>query len=73
MVSPCFYSSSVLLIIFPILIVMATSEEVGTDWTRSAGDMSCTGPCQRKRLPASEFSESQVKRALEGLRLLRML
>ena len=57
-----------LLIIFPILIVMATSEEVGTDWTRSAGDMSCTGPCQRKRLPASEFSESQVKRALEWLR-----
>jgi len=47
---------------------MATaSEDVGTDWERSAGDFSCS-VCRRKRLPASEFSGKQVERALAALR-----
>eukprot|EP00435_Cladocopium_sp_Y103_P066475 s239_g28.t1 len=33
-----------------------------------AGDFHCNGPCQRKRLPASEFSKKQVERALDSLR-----
>lgn len=47
---------------------MAKAEELNTDWQRSAGDFHCLGPCQRKRLPASEFSKKQVERALDSLR-----
>eukprot|EP00441_Pelagodinium_beii_P017735 CAMPEP_0197672684 /NCGR_PEP_ID=MMETSP1338-20131121/79463_1 /TAXON_ID=43686 ORGANISM="Pelagodinium beii, Strain RCC1491" /NCGR_SAMPLE_ID=MMETSP1338 /ASSEMBLY_ACC=CAM_ASM_000754 /LENGTH=256 /DNA_ID=CAMNT_0043252819 /DNA_START=24 /DNA_END=791 /DNA_ORIENTATION=+ len=46
---------------------MAKSEDLSTDWQKSAGDFSCT-VCQRKRLPASEFSKKQVAKALESLR-----
>lgn len=46
---------------------MAASSEVNTDWQRSAGDFSCS-VCERKRLPASEFSKKQVERALESIR-----
>lgn len=46
---------------------MAKSDELSTDWQRSAGDFSCT-ICQRKRLPASEFSKAQVQKALDALK-----
>jgi len=45
---------------------MAKSEDLSTDWQRSAGDFSCS-VCRRKRLPASEFSKSQVDKALASL------
>lgn len=40
-----------------------TSESVNTNWEASAGDFACS-VCNRKRLPASEFSQNQVKKAL---------
>lgn len=43
--------------------------ELGTDWTRSAGDFSCV-VCERKQLPASEFSKKQVEKALQSLKTL---
>ncbi|CAK9046720.1 unnamed protein product [Durusdinium trenchii] len=46
---------------------MAKSDDLNTDWQRSAGDFNCV-VCQRKRLPASEFSKKQVEKALESLR-----
>mmetsp|Transcript_55177 Transcript_55177/g.170877 ORF Transcript_55177/g.170877 Transcript_55177/m.170877 type:complete len:246 (+) Transcript_55177:104-841(+) len=46
---------------------MAKSEDLSTDWQKSAGDFSCT-VCRRKRLPASEFSKKQVEKALESLK-----
>ncbi|CAE8614533.1 unnamed protein product [Polarella glacialis] len=48
---------------------MAKSEDVSTDWQKSAGDFSCL-VCGRKRLPALEFSKKQVEKALENLRSL---
>lgn len=47
---------------------MAKAEDVSTDWRRSAGDFACVGGCERKRLPASEFSKKQVDKALESLK-----
>ena len=38
---------------------MAASEELSTDWLRSAGDFECV-VCKRTRLPASEFSNKQA-------------
>jgi len=46
---------------------MAKAAELSTDWLRSAGDFSCA-VCERKRLPASEFSKKQVEKALESFR-----
>jgi len=46
---------------------MTESADLNTDWQRSAGDFSCS-VCERKRLPASEFSKKQVERALESIR-----
>lgn len=48
---------------------MAKSNDLSTDWQRSAGDFSCA-VCQRKRLPASEFSRQQVEKALAALKTL---
>lgn len=48
---------------------MATDESVSTDWQKSAGDFSCT-VCERKRLPASEFSRKQVEKALDALKTI---
>lgn len=48
---------------------MATDEGVSTDWQKSAGDFSCT-VCERKRLPASEFSRKQVEKALDSLKTI---
>eukprot|EP00913_Durusdinium_trenchii_P003447 g3191.t1 len=39
---------------------MAKSDDLNTDWQRSAGDFNCV-VCQRKRLPASEFSKKQAE------------
>lgn len=44
------------------------SAHLSTNWKRSAGDFMCIGPCRRKRLPASAFSKTQAKRAIEGVR-----
>ena len=44
---------------------MAASRDVGTDWTRSAGNFACT-VCRRKRLPASQFSKSQASKGLKN-------
>ena len=44
------------------------SAKFNTDWRRSAGDFSCTGKCRRKRLPASAFSKTQVRKAIAGIR-----
>mmetsp|Transcript_2092 Transcript_2092/g.6140 ORF Transcript_2092/g.6140 Transcript_2092/m.6140 type:complete len:291 (-) Transcript_2092:28-900(-) len=49
---------------------MAKAEELSTDWQKSAGDFACVGGCERKRLPASEFSKKQVDKALESLKTL---
>eukprot|EP00931_Biecheleriopsis_adriatica_P058503 TRINITY_DN34852_c0_g1_i1.p1 TRINITY_DN34852_c0_g1~~TRINITY_DN34852_c0_g1_i1.p1 ORF type:complete len:287 (-),score=90.21 TRINITY_DN34852_c0_g1_i1:46-906(-) len=46
---------------------MAKSDDLSTDWQRSAGDFSCT-VCHRKRLPASEFSKKQVEKMLASLK-----
>eukprot|EP00516_Mucochytrium_quahogii_P001861 CAMPEP_0203760638 /NCGR_PEP_ID=MMETSP0098-20131031/13895_1 /ASSEMBLY_ACC=CAM_ASM_000208 /TAXON_ID=96639 /ORGANISM=" , Strain NY0313808BC1" /LENGTH=189 /DNA_ID=CAMNT_0050654295 /DNA_START=115 /DNA_END=687 /DNA_ORIENTATION=+ len=46
---------------------MATSGSLSTDWMRSAGDFQCTA-CQRKRLPASQFSKRQAQQALDKSR-----
>eukprot|EP00933_Yihiella_yeosuensis_P055581 TRINITY_DN54411_c0_g1_i1.p1 TRINITY_DN54411_c0_g1~~TRINITY_DN54411_c0_g1_i1.p1 ORF type:complete len:283 (+),score=81.18 TRINITY_DN54411_c0_g1_i1:38-886(+) len=48
---------------------MAKSEELSTDWTRSAGDFSCSS-CGRKRLPACEFSKKQVEKLLASLKTI---
>merc|ERR1719235_1942879 len=42
------------------------TEDLSTDWLRSAGDFECT-QCGRKRLTASEFSNAHVKKCLESL------
>ncbi len=44
------------------------SAHLSTDWRRSAGDFSCSGPCRRKRLPASAFSKTQARKAIAGVR-----
>lgn len=49
---------------------MAKSDDVNTDWQRSAGDFQCVGGCGRKRLPASEFSRNQVDKALASIKSL---